>query len=573
LKTLTSPISTQAAAAQSGWCELYDYYLPAAIVTPFGTVSVLRLTTLPGGIAFFTPKLAPEPTGTQGNAQAYTFWPLARQVVNGSTKFTNDKLVITTSNVTGDWATMLNEVDWEAVQVIVRKVNTTITTPTADDCAVLFSGSVDTVVITLEQLQFTVSNDLGAFQLFAPRENMHSNCRFRWADDQCTALRYLPANYKAKTCGSSSTTTNVKCAGLTEDTGAKGAYGTDLVAALANGNITTSSSFAAIVNSPVTWKHFPLRGPQFQWFFVFANGDHTLALGQKVVFGGATVPAGLTAGTPYYVINTNADGFSNQAYQVSATVGGARLDPSTVGSGVTVTTDDFSGKQVKAGNTSYWALDPAGSDWGTNIQGYWQIPDAQAGLANFLLAPWITFDFGAATQPTLWRVNGINSGDRGDLPRLLQFFSSTDNFATGKFEMHFEMPPVLGGLWDVLIPNASNSRYWRICVRNRWSATKRIPLLEMVSAYAGSRHYWQDGRITFGAATSTVALRGVSRAVLESYSGELICAPLPVAPANGDTFTIERGCSRTFNACAARSNIENFGGFNTLPFVSITTHP
>ena len=40
--------------------------------------------------------------------------------------------------------------------------------------------------------------------------------------------------------------------------------------------------------------------------------------------------------------------------------------------------------------------------------------------------------------------------------------------------------------------------------------------------------------------------------------------PLPVAPASGDTFTLKRGCARTFNACCARLNTENYGGFNDL---------
>ena len=127
------------------------------------------------------------------------------------------------------------------------------------------------------------------------------------------------------------------------------------------------------------------------------------------------------------------------------------------------------------------------------------------------------------------------------------------------------MPNVGGRLFDVLIPNAATARYWRICVRSRWAESLYSSMFQQVSAYEGSRNWWQDGQITFGAATTTVELRGVTRGVLESYNGEIVCAELPVAPADGDVFVIERGCARTFNACAARLNTENYGGFNDLP--------
>src|SRR5690348_2249310 len=132
MKTLTSPITAQRDAPQSGWCELYDFYLKSPITTPFGVTSTLRLTPNPAGINFFTPKVSPESAGTQGNAQAYSFWPLKRQLVKGSNKFTNDKLAIAASNVSSEWAQMLADVDWEAVPVVIRKVSTTITNPTAD---------------------------------------------------------------------------------------------------------------------------------------------------------------------------------------------------------------------------------------------------------------------------------------------------------------------------------------------------------------------------------------------------------------------------------------------------------
>jgi hypothetical protein len=48
----------------------------------------------------------------------------------------------------------------------------------------------------------------------------------------CTLLPYATANYRNYTVGSSSTTTRVKSASFTEDTGASGSYGTDLIDAL-----------------------------------------------------------------------------------------------------------------------------------------------------------------------------------------------------------------------------------------------------------------------------------------------------------------------------------------------------
>lgn len=560
--TFTSPLSTQAAAAQSGWAELYDFYLPSAIVTPFGTVSTLRLTNLPGGTAFFTPKISPEPGGTQGQAQAYVFWPLTRQTINASSKFTNDKLVIVASNVTCDWATMLDEVDWDGVSVTVRKISTTITGATADDCTVIFSGTIDSVQVTLEKLQFTVSNDLGTFQTLAPRENMHASCRFRWADDQCTQLRYHPNNYKVKTCGSGSNTTNVKSADLTEDTGTKGSYGTDLVAGLSNSNITASSAATGIPSTAVSW--ILDSDGSHTWFRI---SGYSLALGQAFVFGGSP-PLPIVSGNTYYVTSTH-DPVGVVSYSFANVPGGTNIR--TPGTGGSISTADFSAKQVKAGNTSYWAMSGT-TDWGTLTQGYWQIPDSQAGLINAALKPYIQFDFGSAQKPVLWQVTGVNTGDRQDLVRLLEFFSSTDN-STWKFECYFEMPPLPGATFDVLIPGAQNAQYWRICVRSRWSADVRTPMLQMVSAYAGSRHWWQSGRITFASNTTTAALQNVSRVVMESYSGELICAPLPAVPVSGDTFAMERGCNRSFNACAARLNTENFGGFGTLPFVQQIVNP
>src|SRR4051812_22706251 len=107
MRDLSAPVQAEITARQSGWCEVYDIYLKSAIVTPWGTVSVLRLTDLPAGLTFFTPQISPEPTGTQGNAAAYNYWPVKRQTVKSDSNFPSDKLQITASNVTTEWAAMI----------------------------------------------------------------------------------------------------------------------------------------------------------------------------------------------------------------------------------------------------------------------------------------------------------------------------------------------------------------------------------------------------------------------------------------------------------------------------------
>ena len=68
MKTLSSPVTSQAALTAQAWLEVYDIYLRAEITTPWGTISTLRLCTLPGGFAFFAPTLWPEPEGTRGGS-------------------------------------------------------------------------------------------------------------------------------------------------------------------------------------------------------------------------------------------------------------------------------------------------------------------------------------------------------------------------------------------------------------------------------------------------------------------------------------------------------------------------
>ena len=202
MKTLSGTLTTEIAAAQSGWCECVEITLKSAITTPFGSTSVLRVTSNPGGLPSFL-------------SNAWTFWPFKRDVIKGDRKTTNDKLGIAFSNVTGEWATMLDAVDWSDVPVTIYKVATSA----GNDYVTLFTGLIDSASITLESIQFTVSNSLGSLSTVAPRENMHQNCRFSWADDQCTMLRYRTENYAAKTLDAACTTTRLKDTGFTEDTG------------------------------------------------------------------------------------------------------------------------------------------------------------------------------------------------------------------------------------------------------------------------------------------------------------------------------------------------------------------
>lgn len=473
MKTLTTPVSDEIAALTSGWAEVYDLYLAASIVTPFGTTNVLRVCNWSGDLAFFTPQREPEPTGTQGDAATYTYWPVTREPAKASGQSKDDRLQVTFSNVTGEWATMLSAVDWRRTRMVIRKVPTSSATAlSADDCVTLFSGLVNSAAVTLATVTLVASSNLGTFTVQLPRDTFHSACRFRWADDGCGAMRYHADNYKSKTVGSGSTTTEVKSAGLTEDTGTAASYGTDLVHALSTG---------AIVASTQQTSH--------------------------------------------------------------------------------------EGHQVRSGSSNYWALSTSKSNWGALVQGYWEIPSGEEGQANAALNPHLTFDFGSAVTPKLWVLTSVADLGRETIPRVVQFHSSPDN-STWTHELDYELAANEDGgqtVGEVLLPQAASARYWRLCIRSRWAVGHWIPAFKTVEAYADGRHWWRAGRITFGAATTTVALRGVTRVIRESYSGSVLLErPLPVAPASGDTFVIERGCQGSFNACAERRRTEFFGGFPNI---------
>jgi hypothetical protein len=549
MKTFSTPITNEAAADHSSWVELYDIYLKAAITTPWGSVNVLRLCSRLGNeFSFFTPAVAPEDAGTREDAATYYPWPLKRAVVKSSGQFTDNKLEITGSNVDQTFLEEIAGIDWYDVPVVIRKTSPGLVGATAADCAILFSGLVDSIRVNEQSLTLVCSNDLALLNRILPSENMHASCRFRWAEDMCTAMRFKAENYKAKTAGSSSTTTLVKSADFTEDTGNSAGYGTDLVDALADAAITASSE------RTTRQVLFRVKGNRFY----LISGSENFQVDDEVRFIGSA-PTGFATATDYYVVAV-----SGLFMALSATLGGLEIVPS--GTGLWLIEAQYGNEAHKVKDShpaQYWAFD-TDADWGTVEQAYYVIPDAQAGLKNAALKPYIQFDFGSAKTPKLWRVSSVPNTQPEQRIRMVQFFSSPDA-STWTFESYFQLPNRGGELFDVLIPKAASARYWRICVRSRWAESLYKPMFSKVYAYELSRNWWLDGKITFGAATATVALRNVSRAVRASYSGEVAVAELPVAPASGDTFVIERGCGRTFNACAARLNTENYGGFDDLP--------
>jgi len=341
MKTLSGDVSTAIAATQHGWCEVYDIYLRSAISTPWGTVSTLRLTTNPAGLAFFTPQAAPEPAGTRGDAATYYHWPLKRERVRSDAKFTNDQMQITGSNASAEWQAMLAAVSWYDTPICIRLVPL-IASPAADDCVVLWTGQVDAARVTDRQIALTCSNDMATLARELPQENMHTRCRFKWGDDQCTALKYLAANYKAKTCGASSTTALVKSAGLTEDTGSSSSYGTDLVA---GSTITASSEQSGLVNEEVSV--LPV-------FSTFTLADASpLESGVPVTFTADEMPLGLSAATTYYYIKKGTHIFS-VATSISEAEKGNFVSVLTTGINVTVSSPDFDSDQVQDGEPGWW---------------------------------------------------------------------------------------------------------------------------------------------------------------------------------------------------------------------------
>ncbi len=806
MKFLSSPLATAAAATQTGFAEILDFYLKSSITTPYGSTSVIRITNKPGGYSFFTPQFDPEPPGTQGDAATYTEWPVKRGVAKASAKFMSDRMTLNVSNVTGEWSDMLDDVEWQDTPVVIRKVDLTNTSPTANDCAVLFTGKVDAVRVDLKTLQFTCSNDFATFSTRRPAEDMHIGCRFRFGDDMCGRSRFHPDNLKPKTVAAGSTTTRLLAtlAGHSA-TAVTASSTTDKITATAHGlsdshrvrfsaatmpgglttgtwyflrdtgtndfklagtaggsalDLTSNGSSVVMESETGFTEDTGTKAYVAQSVTADASTDkvsltsHGLANGDRVKFGGTAVPGGLTAGLWYYVVSSATNDF-----KVAATSGGSAINLTSNGTAVTLDstapygTDEinaladgniaasseqspYEGYRVKSAYaagwrfsstptnatasadlvspqvdldvggvgyalkgwrftadttgpdwqakrqvTIYWSDDavnylqvltatlaPArnnvnapdyelltisvaahrywrvqfkkldgspflgsvigkvkaydnvagtgtdridalsdsvpssvcfGSDevagheavhiqaslsgtwevnvdgttpedlvrydWGNNRQGYWEIPAAQAGLANHLLKPYLTFDLGSAKALKLWRIRSLPNVERADIPRIVQIFSSTNNFAAATHELNYELPPTPNTWSDLLIHNASSARYWRICIRNNWAEQLSFKMMAEVRAYAVNRNYWGTGRVTFASDTPTVALRNVSRAVVASYSGAVDLAALPATPAAGDRFLLERGCNRSLNACFIHRNETNFGGFAELP--------
>jgi hypothetical protein len=644
-KTFTSPVTTAIAAEQAGWCEVLDIYLTAAITTPIGSVSTIRLTTLPGNFSFFTPQVSPEPTGTQGNAATYTYWPWRRESIKSQVDSLNDKVAIDLSNVTGEWATAIAEIEWRDCYVVVRKVPLDQVGATAGDCAVLFIGQIDSADITLEQLRLTCSNSLASLNTVRPAANMHRNCRFRWADDDCTALRFRTTNYKTGTVGSGSTTTRIKSSGFSEDgatrryvaeavtadsttdkitlTGhglndwdrikiaatslpgglsadtwyyvrdkatndfklttmpggsainitsngsgvtiySETLYGVDEVNAVAGASISASSDFGGHTAASLNYSTI-----NFKSYFSFTSAAHNLTSGRRIQLGG-TPPAGLSTGVDYYVRTLSTTLFTLHTSYIGATYPLFFVDvaysSSATGSGTcTITTmEDYRSRGIQMNIDGQWRLNAA-SEWGTWTQAYLMIPDAQAGLENAALKPYVDIDLGSAKTLKTFLIRNTEGAGPNNMARVVQVFSSSaSNFSSATFEGYAEVSQ-RGGEWtEMRLHSASSKRYWRICVRNLWGDSYGLSVFDKVRAFTNAVNYWQAGRIRFADNTTTASLQGVSRRVLFSFSGEVEVGPLPTAPVNGDTFTIERGCDRTFNHCCERNNVENFGGFTTL---------
>jgi len=276
------------------------------------------------------------------------------------------------------------------------------------------------------------------------------------------------------------------------------------------------------------------------------------------------------AATTYYAVKANNNLTPLVRIEVSATYRGNPIEITSPGGGTAAAQDAHAHRvQYQDGGSFGWKLTDS-DDWGTRWQGFWSIPDAQSGVANPLLKPYITFDFGGAVTPKVWRLACPRLVPREELVRMVSIHSSAAaDFATSTHETHFEIAPLAGDFYDVLIPGAASARYWRICIRSRWAEEFVPSMLHKVRAFANARNWWSSGTIAFKADTTTAALRGVSRRVMSSWDGEVRVSALTVSPANGDKFTIARGCPRTWNGCCERRNWENFGGFLDLANQSV----
>ena len=309
MRSLSANLTTEAAAEQSGWAEVMDIYLKTTITTPHGSANVIRISNNGVDVPFFTPTFDPEPVATRGVAATYNAWAFKRRTIKSSSKFANDKLGLAVSNVTAEYASMLDELDWRGCAVVIRKTALTITTPTSSDSVTLFSGRIDSARVDLQQVQFVCSSDMATFTDKLPKEDMHVNCRFSFGDDMCGVLRFKAENFQPKTCAANSTTTRLLAtyAGYTDQ------------------SVTADSATDKVTLAA-----------------------HTLANGYRVRFGGITVPGGLTAGRWYYVVSAATNDF-----KVALTYGGSAVDLTSNGTAVTMTSEK--GFTEDAGTKAYVA--------------------------------------------------------------------------------------------------------------------------------------------------------------------------------------------------------------------------
>jgi hypothetical protein len=517
MKTLSTPAAAQIVAPQSAWAELYDLYLSQPITTPWGTTNILRLTNYPGGLAFPSPAQAPEPASTQGDTQSYLYWPIKRQAISADAKYTADQFTVVASNISGEWAAMLAALNWYDTPIVIRKLATSIASPVGADAALLFSGAVDSADVTPEQIQLSVSNDFGSLNTVAPRENLHQNCRFQWADDLCTALRFHPNNYRALTVdieavqnGRHSSLTEIFCSALLDDTALLLDYPSlshDEVNNLNNSDITASSEVPAWTNQAVTLTPHEFLSGNYDYFYV-TLANHKFSLGDPFQFNSGTLPGyDLALNTTYYAVPLGANTFK----VASDAAGSIFIKPANnaTGSGIHLTsTSPGTAASVKVGNSGTWKISVA-SDWGDASQGYWLIPSAQAGLHNPALKPWIQFHLGG--QMDLWRLKTRTGGNLDSLVRLVQIFTSVDG-TNWTWRRDFECPPQ-GGVWyDMMVRDAPvATQYYRLCIRSTWGTQTPTPLLEKVSAFYSARNFWAWGVVTFVDDTLTPELRGVRR--------------------------------------------------------------
>jgi hypothetical protein len=117
-----------------------------------------------------------------------------------------------------------------------------------------------------------------------------------------------------------------------------GSIGNGLSSATTRANDDTSALFTLLYNNITSTKAqavtISIAAPA-----VITKIDHGLSINQKVVFSTTgTLPSGITAGTPFFIISA---GFTPNSFQVSATMSGAAVTTTGVQAGVHTATATF----------------------------------------------------------------------------------------------------------------------------------------------------------------------------------------------------------------------------------------